>query len=105
MPRGQRPDSPANCIMAEANGHLLPLTLLGALVYPLSGWQVLPERLRDPHHGLTFGNVQLREQRRLGHRITLHKKVIAFLVQAGRAAVAGIAAKKLQRQSRPLTCC
>ena len=79
--------------------------LLRAVVYPVSGRQVLPERLWDPHYRLAVGNVQLREQLGFVHRITLHEKIIAFLVQAGRATVASIAAKESQRQSRPLTSC
>jgi hypothetical protein len=56
--------------------------LLRAVVYPVSGRQVLPERLRDSHYRLAVGNVQLREQLGFVHRITLHEKIIAFLVQA-----------------------
>ena len=56
-------------------------TLLRALVFALSGRQVLPERRRDPDHGLPVGNVELREQLRFGDYITLYEKIIAFLIQ------------------------
>ena len=56
--------------------------LLRALVLALSGRQVLPERPRDPHHGLTVGDIQFREQLSFGDNITLHKIIIAFLIQA-----------------------